>query len=262
MQRQATKKAALALRARNIFSLGMRGDVAVASIKAALFIRTRTLILLGILFLSLLGLVLIDRVFVIPAINLMGHRVVLDAGHGGIDGGSSAKGVLEKEITLDVVLRAEQYLYVRGVNVKLTRDTDRDVSCLDPGRRGRHRKDLEERAKIINKGTIAVSIHVNSTSSEKEKGAVVFYPKDSDESRKLALGLLNRLAEVQTLKSNYPIATIDLFILRTAKVPAVLVELGFISNSEDRAKLINPQFRHKLAESIGEGIIDYFESGR
>ncbi|MEW6661943.1 MAG: N-acetylmuramoyl-L-alanine amidase family protein [Bacillota bacterium] len=233
-----------------------------ARIKVALLIGTRALILIGIALISLGGVGLISKFYVIPAISLsmLGHRVVLDAGHGGVDGGSSARGVLEKEITLDVVLRAEQYLYARGVNVQLTRDTDRDVSGLDRLRKGRHRKDLEERAKIINKGTVAASIHVNSSSSGKEKGAVVFYPKGSEESKKLALAVLNRLGEVQTLNHDFPVPRTNLFILRTAKVPAVLVELGFISNQEDRARLNNPQFRQKLAEGIGKGIIDYLET--
>jgi N-acetylmuramoyl-L-alanine amidase len=237
-----------------------RGEAAVASFKAALFIRTRTLILMGIAFFFLSGLLLIGKYFVVPATYLNGHRVVLDAGHGGIDGGSFAQGIMEKEITLDVVLRIEQYLYFRGVNVQLTRRTDRDVSGLDRFMKGRHRRDLEERAKIINKGTVAVSIHVNSISSAKEKGAIVIYSKNSVESKKLALAVLNRMAEVQSLKHDFPVARNDIYILRTAKVPAILVELGFISNPEDRAKLINPQFRQNIAEEIGKGIIDYLKN--
>lgn len=182
--------------------------------------------------------------------------VILDAGHGGVDSGANSREVKEKEITLDVVLRIRKYLEKKGLPVELTRDSDVDLG--GELTRGRHRRDLEARLKIINKGQIAVSIHVNTANAASEQGALILYDCNSEKGKKLAETILQELQKVQKLNHPKPIPRSNIFLLRVSEVPTVLVELGFISNPEEKAKLMQPEFRQKCAEAIGKGILNYF----
>lgn len=144
----------------------------------ALFVRKKVLLCVVLVGIFGLGAVAVWSNYpVVPMLGgLASGHVVLDAGHGGIDPGTHDQGgVLEKDITLDVVLRLGDYLTLQGVPVEFTRETDRDVTGSETIGRGRHRRDLEGRLRIFNRGIVAVSVHVNSSRDAAERGTVVFY---------------------------------------------------------------------------------------
>lgn len=182
-------------------------------------------------------------------------KVVIDPGHGGIDSGThDGHGFLEKDITLDIGLRMRDYLLTKGIPVIMTREADEDVSDIDG--RGRHRRDLEKRVEIINQGTLGVSIHVNSTGKSTEKGFIVFYPKDSEAGKILAEKVIKGLTAVQYPNHDFAVPTRNIFLLRNAQVPVILVEVGFMTNLEDKNKLGDPSYRQKIAEAISQAIIE------
>lgn len=193
------------------------------------------------------------------SLAVVGTTVVLDAGHGGIDSGAVYELLQEKDITLDVTLLTRYYLVQRGIYVELTRDTDRDVSGWEKYQKGRHRRDLQGRVGIINRGVVGVSIHVNMSTTPNEQGAMVFYAQGSTEGEKLGAFILDELAKVQTLNHRKAIARSNLYVLKNAGVPVVLVELGFLSSPVDRAKLEDPQKREEFARAIATGILRYFD---
>lgn len=219
-------------------------------------------------FLSLAGLAVVALVAcgvlartAIPAVGrglgLSRSAVILDAGHGGVDPGTQANGVTEKEITLDIVLRMRDQLRTYGIAVELTRDTDRDVSGWERYRKGRHMTDIRNRIQILNSGTIGVSIHVNASESSQVQGALVFYSRGDEKGKALADSVFTQLARVQTMNHPSPIPRSNILILKGARVPVILVEVGFATNSEDAAKLKDPGFRERLAQAVGWGIIQY-----
>ncbi|MEW6623898.1 MAG: N-acetylmuramoyl-L-alanine amidase [Bacillota bacterium] len=183
-------------------------------------------------------------------------KVIVDPGHGGIDSGThDGRGVLEKDITLEIGLRMRDFLQAQGIPVIMTRETDDDVSDIDG--RGRHRRDLQERVEIINQGTVAVSIHVNSSYNPKEKGVVVFYAKDNQEGKTLGEKVLQELALIQHLNNDFPVPRRNLYLLNNAEIPMVLVEVGFISNVEDKKKLQDPSYLKKVAEKLGQAVVKH-----
>lgn len=220
--------------------------------------KVRWTLMLVLIFIFVLSL--LDYTEVIP-VSVGGNEadVILDAGHGGVDSGAYLENIKEKDITLDVVLRIGSILEAKGLQVKLTRDSDSDLGGALT--KGRHRRDLEARLKTIDRGRIAVSVHVNTTGDSRECGAVVFYARNSQAGQRLATSILRELAKIHKL--NYPeaIPRSNLFLLRASRIPVALVELGFLSNLDDRQKLIEPYFRQQCAQAIAAGISEYLNSG-
>lgn len=226
-------------------------------------VTKRTLLIAVLLFFGLLALLLMLASRTVPitgdGLHLRSPDVVLDAGHGGIDSGAhDGHGVYEKDIVLDVVLRMRDYLEKRGLVVELTRETDQDVSGFAKYRKGRHRQDLINRVQIMNRGKVAVSIHVNALNDPSAHGAVVFYAKGSEKGKLLAQYILAELAKVQDLNHSFVVPRQNIYVLRNTAVPTVLVELGFISNPKDKERLTKESYRQTLAEAVSQGIIKYF----
>ncbi|MDI9419089.1 MAG: N-acetylmuramoyl-L-alanine amidase [Firmicutes bacterium] len=184
-------------------------------------------------------------------------NVMIDPGHGGIDSGGIGPGeVYEKDIVLDIALRLRDFLEKRGIIVGMTRASDTDVSQLASIRGTRYQRDLNGRFLAMHEGAVGISIHANVTKDPGEKGAIVFYMRDSYIDQIYANIILEQLEKVQILNHPEPIARSNLLLLK-AKPPVLLVEVGFLSNASDLAKLTDPQFRQVLAEAIGQGMIDF-----
>lgn len=178
--------------------------------------------------------------------------ILLDPGHGGIDGGANRAGVLEKEIVLDIALRVEQELLAQQIPVLLTRRADVDLGGENDS--GRLRRDLNQRVRIANRcrAAFVLSIHVNSATNEAERGMMLFYqptPWGRDGAHLLA-------AQLQPLhdRRERPIPRGDFALLRGPKAPAVLVELGFITNSADRQQLAEAGYRKRIAQELAVGL--------
>lgn len=192
--------------------------------------------------------------------TLVGKVVAVDAGHGGIDPGSHDNaGVKEKDISLEIAKRLT-YLLAQSLAVPvLTRHGDWELSDISPISGSRHRRDLDARVQIAHKtnAEILVSIHVNKHTLTSSCGPVTFYNPKSREGMRLAACIQGRLRILQP-RTAQGIAAGDFYILRESKIPAAIVEVGFISNPEEKALLLSPAYRDKLAEAIFAGIKDYF----
>lgn len=186
------------------------------------------------------------------------YDIVLDAGHGGIDsGGIGAGNVYEKDIVLDIVLRMRDILEAAGLKVGLTRDSDMDVTHLAKTKGTRHQRDLEGRFIALHSGKIGVSIHANTTKSAEEQGAIVFYLRNSYIAKRYAVSILEALEKVQVLNHDYAVPRSNLMLIK-AKPPVVLVEVGFLTNPDDLAKLTQPAYRQSLAEALCKGIVNFY----
>lgn len=187
------------------------------------------------------------------------YDVVLDAGHGGIDpGGIGAGDVYEKDLVLDIVLRMRDYLEQAGFKVGLTRDSDKDVTELATKGGTRHQRDLEGRFIALHAGTVGMSVHANVSKDKSENGALVFYMKNSYIDRQYAQIVLEQIERIQVLNDRAPIPRSNLFLIK-AKPPVLLVELGFLSNTDDLAKLVDPNYRQHIAAALSRGIIQFLQ---
>ena len=174
-------------------------------------------------------------------------KIVLDAGHGGKDPGAKTFLTVEKDMALNIALQVREYL--RGKHeVIMTRQTDEYVS-------------LSERCRIANeaKADIFVSIHLNAHDDPNVRGVEVFSFPGSVEGAKLRnaiyMEIMDRLPgwkQRGTKEANF-------YVLRNTKMPAVLVECGFITNVEEEKELHKPEIRQKFAEGIAAGVLAYWE---
>lgn len=183
--------------------------------------------------------------------------VMIDPGHGGVDGGASAGGLLEKSVTLDTARRLRRHLEAMGVPVRLTREGDEDLG--GPLTPGRHRRDLAERVRRTHEcgAALLVSLHANSSRNPRERGYLILYQKDEAASRELAQRL-DRAVRPLGVRREPPVPRTNLYLLRNCRVPAVLVELGFLSNPEDRAQLMNPEHLERVAMALAFSIYEYY----
>ncbi len=193
----------------------------------------------------------------IPAYALNSKVVVIDPGHGGCDPGATRGTYVEKEVTLQVSQLLAQRLSEAGAMVVMLRTDDRDL--VDDGFNGtiaaRKREDLKLRAQKANevKADLYVSIHTNADSSPRWSGAQVFYNSSSQPS-KLAAVMIQEEITKQLGNTKRKALPGDYFILRNTKMPAVIVEVGFISNPQEASLLADPDYQGRLAQAIFAGI--------
>ena len=179
----------------------------------------------------------------LPARAARFSRVVIDPGHGGHDKGGHFGYLYEKHLALDVSFRLQRYLAKNGIKSILTRERDNFVA-------------LEARPAVSNRmgNCIFVSIHFNYVSYSGPAGTETFY--HNAEGQKLA-------AQIQGLVAaglgtpNRGVKFARFKVLRSSNMPAALVEGGFISTGNDRSRVLDPRYRQRLAELIGDGILRY-----
>ncbi len=186
--------------------------------------------------------------------------VFIDVGHGGFDPGyvKKIKGeeIYEKDINLKIALYLETYLKELGYKVVINRTTDEALAKSKS-------PDMARRVAQINSdpNSIAVSIHQNSFTNSSPKGAQVFYHTKSEEGKLLAKAIQKSLKENAHWGNKKDISpNKEYYMLRKTKVPAVIVECGFLSNSEDLKKLLNPDYQKTVAKAIAIGIDNYLKN--
>ncbi len=180
--------------------------------------------------------------------------VVVDAGHGGADGGATGAGtgIAEAELNLSVARLVESNLKAAGFRVVMTRSNEKMLGSSK-------KEDMQTRAEIMSGEDVdlVVSVHMNSFSDRSVHGPMVFYRKDSVEGERLAAAVCDAVCDAighpRRLASPG-----DYFVLRQGSAPAVLVECGFLSNAGDEQKLMDPVHQRKLADGIAAGISAYF----
>ncbi|WP_379971422.1 N-acetylmuramoyl-L-alanine amidase CwlD [Ectobacillus sp. sgz5001026] len=193
---------------------------------------------------------------------LTGKIIVLDAGHGGPDGGAvGGNEIIEKNITLEITKKVQDYLQEQGALVILTRDEDEDLANEDTkGYSKRKTEDLQKRVKLINQsGTdLFVSIHLNAIPVSNSSGAQTFYTRSLVENERVAKFIQAELRTSleNTTRSAKTISNI--YLLKYAKAPGALVEAGFLSNVNERYLLNSEKYQQKVAAAIYRGILRYF----
>lgn len=191
------------------------------------------------------------------------QQIVLDPGHGGMDGGAVGKqNIVEKDINLAIALKLKTLLEISGFEVYMTRSED--VSIHDPGVSGtkaQKTSDMHNRLKLIEEHPHAlfVSIHQNKFQESKYHGAQIFYSPNLPESELLADTLQKSFKELLQPDNNreHKKAGSELYLLYNAQVPAVLVECGFLSNPEEAVKLTQPVYQDQVAFTILKALLEF-----
>lgn len=188
---------------------------------------------------------------------LVGKIIYLDAGHGGKDPGAYYKDIYEEDINLNIVLKLRDKLESLGAIVYLTRDSDYDLS--NPNASLRKRSDLSNRAKMINSSDadIYLSIHLNSSSNTSWRGAQVFYNDINENNEKLANIFQKNFNKY--LNSNRNIQEIStLYMYKRITKPGLLLELGFISNPNERYLLNQDDYQNKIVNVLSDSLLEVF----
>lgn len=235
--------------------------------------NSRLIIIFSILFLIILSAMLYftfmanssaDGVMTKPVLK---QTVIIDAGHGGDDGGAiGIDGTVEKDINLDIALKLEKLLKFYGFDVIMTRTED-IMTCDDGLDSLRKRKvsDIHNRFDVLEKNPDAVfiSIHQNKFEDNSQHGTQVFYSGNNDESKLLAESIQNSIVSVLQPDNSRVVkkSGSGIYLLYHAKLPAVLVECGFISNPAEVKKLNDENYRMKIAILIADGLIKYLMNG-
>lgn len=192
---------------------------------------------------------------------------IIDAGHGGIDGGAiGADGTPEKDINLQISLYLNEILKSYGFNTVMIREDDRSVHS-DSAKTVREIKvsDIHNRMSVMENtdNCIFISIHQNSYNSSKYWGTQVFYSPNTQESKLLADEIQQSVVSLLQSNNERQIKECgkSVYLLYYAKKPAVLVECGFITNYSDLELLKNEEYQRKMAFSVANGILNYVNKG-
>lgn len=194
--------------------------------------------------------------------------VVIDAGHGGIDGGASGvDGTVEKDINLSIAKKLEAQLKLLGIKTVMTRTTD--TTTADPGKKTIKQtktSDLKNRMKLVDetKNSVLISIHQNHYPQEKYAGMQVFYSPNNQASENLAQLIQSTTKDYIQPENDRPIkkGESNLYLLYSAKSPSVLVECGFMSNSQENKMLKDNEYQKKLAYCIAIAVNQYINQSR
>lgn len=186
--------------------------------------------------------------------------VVIDAGHGGIDGGAtSCTGVLESKINLDIALRLEDLMHLLGIQTVMIRRTDTSIHTQGNTIAAKKISDLKQRVKIVNEteNALLISIHQNYFSDGRYNGAQVFYC-DNIESKSFADKLQSDI--VQTLNQGSKRKTkkcSGVYLMEHIDCTGVLIECGFLSNIQEEGRLLDPVYQKNLGCVIATATSQY-----
>lgn len=174
--------------------------------------------------------------------------IVLDPGHGGMDGGCEKDGLEEKEINLRIAYQVQRKLLEKGYQVRLTRSGDTALG-------------LEERAKAANEigADLYISIHQNASEEPAVNGVEVWYSSQNqgEESERLSRIIQKYTVQAVGAASRELVENEDLYVIRECTMPSCLIETGFLSNKEERTRLASPQYQEQLAGGIAAGVEAY-----
>jgi len=185
--------------------------------------------------------------------------VLIDAGHGGIDGGTHWNGILEKDINL--AISRKLYLLLRAKGLKVILNRTGDYALSDDNRwhltRSRHRRDLSQRRGLSDEigASLFVSIHVNWSPRGKKKGPLVIHQAEGH-SAMLAKFIQDSLNSQQN-RFRLPQLANQFYLLNRVQVPSVIVETAFLSDPGDRAMLTSIPGQNRIAAAIANGIVAY-----
>lgn len=192
-----------------------------------------------------------------------GLVLVIDAGHGGIDGGVVGKNtkVKESDLNLQIAKKLEKLATGSSFSTVMTRKTADGLYGMATS--GFKSRDMQKRKEIINSSSAdyVISIHQNRFHDEKRRGAQVFYSKNGNENTvKFAESMqnyLNKQLNIPTVDRAYSAQEGDFFIVKCSNIPTIIVECGFLSNAEDERLLSTESYQNKLANILLSGLLQF-----
>jgi len=193
--------------------------------------------------------------------GLVGKSIVVDAGHGGPDSGArSVDGFHEKDITLPVAMRLGALLQQAGATVHYTRMSDDDLATdHDQALHRRQNRDLYNRVLVAKRyhADVFISVHCNSVPSDQWSGAQTLYQRGNGNGELLAKAIQQQFRNSlhPTMRSAEPTST--LYLLKRLPSAAVIAEIGFLSNGEERSKLRAAPYQETVAYAIYLGVLEY-----
>ncbi len=193
--------------------------------------------------------------------NHIQQIVIIDAGHGGFDGGCSGiDGTLEKDINLEIAIKLENILDTFGFKTIMVRTTDTAVNTDGYSIRQKKVSDIKFRQSLMTKypDSIYLCIHQNRYSSPTVSGMQIFYRPEHDASKLLAEYLQNSITSGIEQSKKRPIkpCSDDVYLIHNATSTAVLIECGFLSNQNDLNNLKNDHYQRKFCYSIVSGLLN------
>ncbi len=216
-------------------------------------------LLISVLLLAMVGSRAVTVISVNAPIDAR-KTVIIDAGHGGVDGGAvSCTGVPESKVNLDIALKLNDLMHLLGINTVMIRETD--VSVFTKGETIAQKKisDLKERVRII-RGTpdaILISIHQNHFTDDRYSGAQVFYAP-TEGSQKLAESLQSAFIQTVNPASRRRIKKADgVYLMQHIQCPAALIECGFLSNKNEEYKLRTKEYQQQICSLIASCVSNY-----
>lgn len=188
--------------------------------------------------------------------------VVLDAGHGGVDGGVTGitSGVKESDLNLEIVFALKKRLEKFGFKVVLTRNSK--AGLYGSSQKGFKRRDMQKRKEIIN-GACAdafLSVHLNYYSSPTRRGAQAFFKSEDEKGRQLADYIQKNLNDLSGQPRPLSALTGDYYVLNESEPPAALAECGFLSSEEDEKLLLTDGYKEEIADKLAAGIYEFLYS--
>ena len=226
----------------------------------------RLIIILVLCVISSVGIITEKTVSVNSDTVVNRQIIILDAGHGGFDGGAvSDDGTVEKNINLNISLKLAQMLKLNGFDVVMTREEDVATDTVDSEKIAlRKKSDLENRLLLMEKypQAVYISVHLNKFTTTAASGAQVFYTKNFEEAARLGLCVQQNIASLlqPTNKRVIKQGTSATYLLHNAKVPAIIVECGFLSNTAELKKLKDTEYQSQMAFAILCGVLKYYET--
>lgn len=188
-------------------------------------------------------------------------RIVIDAGHGGIDGGVTGKktGVKESEVNLEIAFCIRDTLEEMGFETVMTRKTD--AGLYGTTAKGFKKRDMQRRKEIITQASpaLVISVHQNLYPSQSQRGAQVFFGTDNEKSGLLATHIQAQMNELYAEKGvkHRTASKGDFFILHCAPCPSVIVECGFLSSPLDEELLLSKTWQKRMAHAVASGVLAY-----
>ena len=224
----------------------------------------------GVYFVVLVGVILLanilSRAVTVASENAaknVCHNVVIDAGHGGVDGGAtSCSGVLESAVNLEIALRLDDLLHLLGVRTTMIRTTDISVYTAGETIGAKKVSDLKKRVEIVNNTThaVLVSIHQNYFSDSRYSGAQVFYA-DTTDSLALAKMMQEQFVTILNKGSNRKVKQAkNVYLMQHINCPGVLIECGFLSNPTEDMMLKDPKYQRKIVCVVASVLNNYLTS--
>lgn len=193
------------------------------------------------------------------------RKIIIDAGHGGFDGGASAAdGTVEKDINLQISQKVCALLKISGYDVIMTRNDDTGTEDDEQEAIAKRKKsDLSNRLKLMkeNPDAIFVSIHLNKFTTSAASGAQVFYTKNYSDAYKLANCVQSSIKTLLQPENARVVkqGTSSTYLLKNAATPAIIVECGFLSNKQELEKLKQNDYQSQMAFAIVSGIMEFYK---